>query len=277
MTYEEQYNAFGQRILDEGVWIKNKRTGTMCLTIPEHTLWYEPNEMPLLTNKQSFPVSAWAEMLGYLRRYEWANLFDDVGAKTWYCNANETVDWVKSEHRNGENHIGKCYGAALEDWELPELFNKLMRHEDDRGLMINFWKPEKFKLGALRPCMYKHSFTILGDTLHMCSESRSLDYGLGGNFNSLQCWILLQMICKVTGLKVGRIKHNIVNAHIYESHIDAVKSQLTREPLVLDVNFKVCDWVETFDDIVGCNRHAREYFTLTGYEHQGKIPMELIA
>lgn len=277
MTYEEQYLALGKRVLSEGVWVDNKRTGTRCLTIPEHTLWYEPNEIPLLTVKQSYPVAALAEMLGYLRRYEWADQFDSIGASTWYTNANETKTWLNSPHRLEQNHIGKVYGAALEDWELPELFSKLMQHEDDRRLMINFWRPEKFHLGALPPCMYKHSFTILDGVLHMSSESRSMDYGLGGNFNSLQCWFLMKLICHVTGLKAGRVKHNIINAHIYESHIPAVTEMLSRTPQNLNVNFKIKGWVESFSDIIDCNTHAKEYFSLRGYTHQGKLPMELIA
>jgi thymidylate synthase len=195
--YEQQYLGLCKKILDEGVWVKNERTGRKCLTIPEHTLWYDGQDLPpLLTTKRSFPVSAWAEMLGYLRRYEWADLFDKIGSVTWYCNANETKCWLENPNRLGNNHIGKVYGAALAEWELPQLFEKLMNHEDDRRLMINFWRTEKFEFGCLPPCMYKHSFTIIGETLHMCSESRSLDVGLGGNFNSLQCYLLLVFFLK---------------------------------------------------------------------------------
>lgn len=277
VNYEQQYLELGQRILTEGVWVDNVRTGRRCLTIPEHTLWYKPEEIPLLSTKKSFPVSAWAEMLGYLRRYEWADQFDKIGTRSWYCNANETKDWINNPHRKGENHLGLVYGAALEDWELWDLFTKLMSGIDDRRMMINFWRPEKFQYGCITPCMYKHSFTILDRTLHMCSESRSLDYGLGGNFNSLQCWIMLKMICHVTGLKMGRIKHNIINAHIYDSHIDGVKEQLSRTPNKLNVEFKVEDWVSSFSDLVVEDIHARDYFTLTGYKPQGKIDFDLVA
>lgn len=277
-NYEQEYLKLCQKIIDEGIWIDNKRTGTKCLTIPEHTLYYDGKDLPpLLTTKRSFPVSAWAEMLGYLRRYEWADKFTEIGSGSWTCNANETEAWLNNPNRKGNNHIGKCYGASLEDWELPELFSKLMKHEDDRRLMINFWRPAKFHLGVLPPCMYKHSFTIIGDTLHMSSESRSMDLGLGGNFNSLQCYFLLIFFAKITGLKAGKVKHNIINCHIYESHIDAIREQLSRTPSELNVDFKINGWVESFEDLIEGDTHAREYFTLTGYEPQDKIYMELIA
>lgn len=278
MSYEEDYLKLCKKILEEGVWVDNKRTGRKCLTIPEHTLWYDGQDLPpLLTTKRSFPVSAWAEILGYLRRYEWSDKFESIGTGSWNCNANETEAWLTNPNRLGENHCGKIYGAALEDWELPELFDKLMRKEDDRRLMINFWRPSRFKEGCLPPCMYKHSFTIIGDTLHMSSESRSMDLGLGGNFNSLQCYFILVFFAKIAGLKAGKVKHNIINCHIYDSHVDAIKEQLTRTPTPLDVSFKIHGWVESFDDLVCCDTHARDYFKIEGYNPQEKIAMDLVA
>ncbi len=276
--YELDYLNLCQKVLDEGVWVHNERTGRDCLTIPEHTLYYDCSQPPpLLTTKRSFPVSAWAEILGYLRRYEWASEFSAIGTNTWKVNANETQAWLDNPNRLGEDHLGKVYGAALEDWELPELFDKLMKHQDDRGLMINYWRPEKFELGCLRPCMYKHSFTILGDTIHMCSESRSMDLGCGSNWNALQGWFLLKFVAHITGLKAGRVKHNIINCHIYDSHIDAISKQLSRTPSRLDVTFEIAPWVKSFDDLVGNDKHAREYFTITGYNPQSKIEMDLVA
>lgn len=275
-SYETQYLELAQKILDEGEWIDNERTGRKCLTIPSHTFEYG-EEIPLLTTRPSYPVSAWAEMLGYLRRYEWANQFADIGSPTWDVNSNHTEAWLVNPNRIGHNHIGKCYGAALGDYELPELFDKLNRHVDDRGLMINFWKPEKFELGCLRPCMYRHLFTILGDTLYLESSQRSCDYMCGKNFNALQVWFLLKHACKITGLKFGGAKHHIVNIHIYDKHINGVKELLRRTPTELDVNFRISEWVKSFEDLTENDTHAREYFKLEGYSPQPKIDFELVA
>lgn len=275
--YENDYLELVEKVLSEGEWVYNKRTGKRCLTIPEHTLYYDvgANAIPLLTTKRSFPVSALAELLGYLRRYQWADQFAAIGSKTWFKNANETEAWLHNPNRKGENHLGLVYGAALEDWELPLLFQKLMSREDDRRMMINFWRPEKFDKGCLPPCMYKHSFTIINDTIHMSSESRSMDLGLGGNFNSLQCFFLLGLVAHITGLKAGKVKHNIINCHIYESHIEGIIEQLDRQPTDLDVEFSFNKEVITFEDLLD-DRHARAYFSLTGYNPQDKITLELV-
>lgn len=276
MTYEQEYLNLCKKVLDEGVWVYNERTNTRCLTIPEHTFTYG-EDIPLLSTKRSFPVSAWAEKLGYLRKYQWADHFDSIGAKTWYGNANETEAWLNNPNRLGENHIGQVYGASLYDGELEGVLDKLSKHKDDRGLIINYWKPEKFHLGALKPCMYSHNFSIIGDTLHLTSSQRSCDLGLGVNFNSLQVWFLREFFSHITGLKKGVARHVLTNVHIYESHIKSIEEQLSRKPENIDVNFKISSWVKTFKDLTDVDVHAREYFTLEGYNPQSKIEMKMVA
>lgn len=274
--YDYQYKKLVETILQEGVMVYNKRTNTNCLTIPSYTLKYDVNEIPLCTLKQSYPVSAFAEILGYLRRYQWADQFDSIGAKTWYDNANKTQAWLNNPHRKSKNHMGEVYGAALEDWELPALFKKLMNHEDDRGLKINFWRPEKFDKGCLRPCLYDHTFTILNDTLHLKSYQRSVDTALGFSFNSLQIWLLFKIVCHITGLKEGSITHDMTNVHIYEEHLEGVKEMISREVVSCEPTFKISDWVESFDDLTEWNTYAKDYFKITGYEYNPPIKFNMV-
>lgn len=274
LKYEEQYLNLGKRILEEGVWVENERTGRKCLTIPEAEIKIYGEEIPLLTTKQSYPVSALAEVLGYLRGYEWADQFDKIGAKTWYVNANETEAWLNNPNRLMENHIGKVYGAAIGSYEIDSLMNKLNTKEDDRALVLEFWRPELFDKGCLKPCMHRHQWIILGDTLYLKSSSRSVDYACGLNFNSLQCWFLLKMVAEAVGLKAGYAAHTMTHVHIYDSHIDNVKMQLKREPLntAPNVVIHISTLMNLFEE-----RHAREYFSVTGYEHLGKIEFDLVA
>ena len=82
--YEQQYFSLVEDILTNGVPVQNERTGLTCYTIPNAQFIIEPDDPPpLFTTRKSFPVSAWAEMVGYLRRYEWATDFDRIGSKTW--------------------------------------------------------------------------------------------------------------------------------------------------------------------------------------------------
>lgn len=174
--YEQDYLNLCNRILEEGEWVVNERTGKRCLTVINADFVYTPDDAPLLTVKQSFPVSATAELLGYLRGYTYADQFADIGSPTWFANANETEAWLNNPHRKGENHIGECYGAIGRNFGggdlLQKVYSDLSKGLDDRGEILTFWKPDEFHKASLRPCMYSHHFSILGNTLHLTSHQR---------------------------------------------------------------------------------------------------------
>ena len=67
-----QYQNLCRRIVEEGAWITNDRTGKRCLTVINSTFEYdvESNQFPLNTTRKSFWKSAIAELLGYLRGYD---------------------------------------------------------------------------------------------------------------------------------------------------------------------------------------------------------------
>ena len=59
---------------------------------------------------------------------------------------------------------------------------------------------------------------------------RSGDIALGIPFN-LACYSALTMtIAQETNLEPGTFAHTIVDAHIYENHIEGLKKQLERKP-----------------------------------------------
>lgn len=275
LKYEKDYLDALQYILDEGKWIKNKRTGVDCLTVPFLDFTYNPEDIPLLTVKQCYPVSSWAERLGYWRAYDNAQQFADIGSPTWFKDANKP-SWQNNPNCEGECHMGRVYGAATEPHEIPELLDKIRKHEDDRGLILNFWRPELFDKGCLRPCLFQTLYTVLDGELHTRATQRSADFAVGLPFNSFSLWIENKIISKIAGLEQGIVKHNITNAHIYKDHIENVYKLLERKPLDIEPIATVGTDLTRMSDIYASDIHAREYFTLTGYEHQGKIPFEMI-
>jgi len=74
------------------------------------------------------------------------------------------------------------------------------------------------------------------------------------------------MIAKECGYEVGEFAHTIIDAHIYENHIEGLKEQLKREPLKLP-KIKIADKLFnelTFEDI-----------TLEDYESHPVIKFEV--
>ena len=86
---------------------------------------------------------------------------------------------------------------------------------------------------ALPPChMFFQCFVADGKlSLHMIQ--RSCDMFLGVPFNIASYSLLLHMLAQVTGLEAHECILTLQDAHIYHEHFDAVKEQLSREPMPL--------------------------------------------
>ncbi|MGR6980788.1 thymidylate synthase [Testudinibacter sp. P27/CKL/0425] len=240
-----QYLDLCQRIVDDGVWVGNERTGKRCLTVINADLTYDVanNQFPLITTRKSYWKAAIAEFLGYIRAYDNAADFRKLGTKTWDANANDNQVWLNSPHRKGVDDMGRVYGVQGRGWRKPDgshldqlrkVVDNLSQGIDDRGEIITFYNPGEIELGCLRPCMHTHTFSLLGDTLYLTSYQRSCDVPLGLNFNQIQVYTFLALMAQITGKKAGQAYHKIVNAHIYEDQLELMKTvQLQREPLPL--------------------------------------------
>lgn len=241
----KQYLDLCKRIIDEGHWIENKRTGKRCLTVINADLTYNvtDNEFPLVTTRKSYWKSAIAELLGYMRGYSSAADFRALGTKTWDANSNENEAWLNNPHRKGEDDMGRVYGVQGRSWQKPDgghvdqfkkIVDNLSRGVDDRGEILSFYNPGEFHMGCLRPCMHTHTFSLLGDSLYLTSYQRSCDVPLGQNFNQVQVFTLLKLMAQITGNKPGLAYHKIVNAHIYEDQLALMRDvQLKRKPYPL--------------------------------------------
>ncbi|GHB63191.1 thymidylate synthase [Psychrosphaera saromensis] len=271
----KQYLELCQRIVDEGTWIENKRTGKRCLTVINAELNYNvgDNEFPMITTRKSYWKAAIAELLGYIRGYDNAADFRSIGCNTWNANANDNDAWLNNPHRKGEDDMGRVYGVQGRSWAKPDggfvdqlkkLVDDLSNGIDDRGEILSFYNPGEFHMGCLRPCMHTHTFSLLGDTLYLTSYQRSCDVPLGLNFNQVQVFVLLALIAQITGNKAGRAYHKIVNAHIYEDQLELMRDeQLKRKPfaspkLIINPKIKSLEDLETWVTM--------DDFEIEGYE-----------
>jgi len=276
----KQYLDLCQRIVDSGEWIANERTGKRCLTVINADLEYDVgnNKFPLITTRKSYWKAAIAEIIGYIRGYDSAADFRELGTKTWDANANLNEAWLENPHRRGRDDMGRVYGVQGRAWAKPEggavdqlanVVNNLKNGIDNRGEIISFYNPGEFHLGCLRPCMHTHNFSLLGDTLYLTSYQRSCDVPLGLNFNQVQVFVFLALMAQITQTRPGIAYHKIVNAHIYEDQLPLMRDvQLMREPLpspALTINPDIKSlkdletWV-TMDD-----------FDVQGYQHHEAI------
>lgn len=279
----KQYIELCQRVIDEGVWVKNTRTGKRCLTVINADFEYDLSEgvLPILTTKKLYWKPAIAEMLGYLRGYQSAAQFREIGCNTWNANANENKAWLDNPHRIGTDDMGRCYGVQGRGWRSPEgkvvdqlqnVYDDLSLGVDNRSEIMTFMNPGERDRACLNSCMHTHTFSILDGRLYLTSYQRSDDLALGHGFNQVQVGWLLLVMAQITGLKPGKAFHKIVNAHIYEDQLETLRDvQLIRDPLplpklLINPDIKALgdleSWV-TIDD-----------FHLDNYEHHPAIKYE---
>ena len=260
----------GRKIIAEGEWIHNERTGKRCKTIPIHIAQYNvgAREIPIDTTRKQMYRSPIMEMIGYIRELTNAQDFADIGSPTWFDNSNETETWVQSSFRKGENDCGLIYGAAAPG-EFEKVYRNLKAGIDDRGEIIMFWKPEKFHEACLRPCMFAHSFQLVNGTLHLTSWQRSADVPLASSWNAIQCYFLLAIMAQITGHKPGIATHIINNAHIYEDQYELFCEQMLREPVECKPFLSIDPMIYTLDDLK--TWVDKSCFYLSGYEHREYI------
>ncbi len=276
----KQYLDLARRIIDEGTWIANSRTGKRCLTLINADLTYDvaDNKFPIITTRKSYWKAAIAELLGYIRGYDNAAQFRALGTKTWDANANENAVWLANPVRKGVDDMGRVYGVQGRAWakpnggtvdQLKKIVDDLSKGVDDRGEILSFYNPGEFDLGCLRPCMHTHTFSLLNDTLYLTSYQRSCDVPLGLNFNQIQVFTLLALVAQITGHKPGLAYHKIVNAHIYEDQLPLMRDvQLKREPfespsLIINPGIKSLKDLETWVTM--------DDFEVQGYQHHDPI------
>ncbi len=276
----QQYLDLSRRIVEEGIWVDNERTGKRCLTVINADLEYdvENNQFPLITTRKSFWKAAIAELLGYLRGYSSAAEFRAIGCNTWNANANDNPSWLNNPHRKGEDDMGRVYGVQGRSWAKPDgtyldqlkkIVDDLSRGVDDRGEILNFYNPGEFDMGCLRPCMYSHHFSLLGGKLYLNSTQRSCDVPLGLNFNQVQVFTLLALMAQITGHKPGKAYHKIVNAHIYEDQLELMRDvQLKREPFP-SPQLKINPEIKTLEDLE--TWVTLDDFEVVGYQHHEAI------
>lgn len=123
----KQYLDLCNRVITEGVWVTNERTGKRCLTVINADFEYDlrDGKFPVLTTKKVAWRPAIAEMLGYLRGYTSAAQFRAIGCNTWNANANENKAWLANPFRKGVDDMGAAYRFRKQGYfiETPSYLN----------------------------------------------------------------------------------------------------------------------------------------------------------
>ena len=198
----------------------------------------------------------------------------------WFLRGETNIGWLK-DHKVGiwdawadeDGNLGPVYGAQWRSWkgadgvvvdQIAQLVHNIKTNPNSRRLIVNAWNVAEIPNMKLPPCHLLFQFYVSKGRLSCQLYQRSGDLFLGVPFNIASYALLTHMIAQVTGLEVGDFVHTLGDAHIYENHLEQVKTQLSREPksrpqLVLDPS------ITELDDF------TYESIRLENYEHAPAI------
>lgn len=245
------------------------RTGTGTLSIfAPRPLKFQLNTngrpvLPLLTTKRVFHRAVITELLWFIQGNTSSIALSEVGVKIWDGNGSrEFLDSVGlSHHEVGDlgpvygfqwRHFGADYIDASTDYtgqgvdQLADIIHKLRTNPYDRRMILTAWNPRDLRNMVLPPChmfaQFYVSFPERGEVLEGSTDSkpkghlhcqlyqRSCDMGLGVPFNIASYALLTHMLAHVCDLVPGSLTHVMGDAHVYLDHVDALRTQLEREP-----------------------------------------------
>lgn len=239
------YHAVLQRIMEEGVDREGRNGKTRSLFAIQMRFRMEDGFPAVTTKKLAFNAVK-AELLWFLAMRGKERASDEdlkriqgVERTIWTDNA-EAPYWKPNAQFPGD--LGRVYGIQWRSWraadgspidQIAELIEKLTHQPYDRRLIVSAWNPGELSDMALPPChMFFQCYVAEGRlSLHMVQ--RSCDMFLGVPFNIASYSLLLHMLARAAGLVPHEFVHTLQDAHIYHDHFDAVKEQLSREPMPL--------------------------------------------
>ncbi|KAI5896941.1 thymidylate synthase [Schizophyllum commune H4-8] len=295
---EHQYLELIQRVMDMGeVRADRTGTGTIALFAPPNLRFsLADSTLPLITTKRTFLRGIVEELLWFIHGCTDSTVLSRKKVTIWDGNGSkEFLEGRGLGHRR-EGDLGPVYGfqwrhfgAEYKDADadytgqgvdqLRECIHKIKHNPTDRRIIMSAWNPKDIPLMALPPCHLLCQFYVhlppagAPDTqkpkLSCLMYQRSADLGLGVPFNIASYALLTHMIAHVTGTDAHELIIQLGDAHVYRDHVEALQTQLQREPRA----FPKLRWGR--DDIEDIEDFKYEDFVVEGYNPHPSIPMKM--
>jgi thymidylate synthase len=248
-----EYNALLEHILREGEK-RPDRTSTGTISVFGYQFRVDLRKgFPLLTTKKVHFKSVMLELLWFISGNTNIRPLVLNGVRIW--NEWPYNRFTKSQDFNGESletfieriktdeafalkhgDLGPVYGKQWRDFngvdQLMELIDGLKHRPFSRRHLLSAWNPAEVDQMALPPCHVLMQFYVSADQKYLSCQlyQRSADVFLGVPFNIASYALLTHMIAQVCGYEAKDFVHTFGDVHIYNDHLEQVKTQLARQP-----------------------------------------------
>ena len=159
-----------------------------------------------------------------------------AGVKIWN-------EWATAEQcakfGRKEGDLGPVYGQQWRSWATPdgrsidqiqEVVETLKTNPDSRRIIVSAWNVADLGKMALMPCHAFFQFYVAEGRLSCQLYQRSADIFLGVPFNIASYALLTHMLAQQCDLQVGEFIWTGGDCHIYDNHVEQVRTQLARAP-----------------------------------------------
>jgi thymidylate synthase len=264
---ENQYLWLLDNILTNGE-IRSDRTGVGTIGTFGTQLKFslENNKIPMLTTKKMFLKGVTEELLFFLRGETDTKKLEEKGVFIWKGNTSrEFLDNRGLDHLP-EGQMGKGYGYQWRKFgatgnyntinhntdegtdQLLQVIKTLKNNPTDRRIIMSAWNPNQLNEMALPPCHMMIQFYSNNNKLSAQFYMRSVDTFLGLPFNILSYALLTHIIAQTVNMTAKELIFVGGDTHIYTTHIEQVKTQLSREPFEFPT-LKINKQLSTVNDI----------------------------
>lgn len=287
---ENLYLRVLENVLNTGK-LKKTRNGNTLSVFNQNLKFNLQEGFPLLTTKKMFFRGIVEELIFFLEGETNTKKLEEKGIKIW--EKNTTKEFLENNNLEyKEGLMGPMYGYQWRYFNAeydPETgthtqlsfgkdqielcIQKIINTPNARDIMLTTFNPAQVNKGVLPPC---HSIVIQFHTedkyLDMFVYNRSSDLFLGLPFNIASSALFLTLFAKATKRTARFMYMTLGDAHIYENHIDAVKTQIQRFPYdfpQVEINF-------SGENDLLWNLKA-EQFVLKNYQFHESIKAEMNA
>ena len=210
--FEQDYKQLLMRCLLNGE-LTNNRTEDKTFKLFNETLNIKLDRgFPIITSKKIFFDKGYGE-------FEWIfNGHTDLE----FLHA-RNIKWWDEFAKKGR--LGKVYGYQIRNFggtfdQVKYCINEIKNNS--RRAVISLWNPTELKEQALPCCYTSFNFVRINDKLSMTMDFRSSDLFLGLPYDIIVGALVLLNVAEECGLKADTLGLNLKDAHIYESHKEAV-------------------------------------------------------
>ena len=242
---------------------------------------------PLLTTKKVYFHGVLHELLWFIKGDTNSKNLEKYNVNIWNDNSSrEFLDNLKLfNYEEGDcgpiygfqwRHYGAVYKGPNSNYnglgidQLKNCIDLIKRDPTSRRIFMSAWNPVQLDIMALPPCHVSYQFYVSTDKKLSCMVyQRSGDMFLGIPFNISSTSLLVYIIAKITNLTPGNVSIVIGDAHIYEDHVEAVKTQLERIPYP-SPKLEINKYFSNIDD------YKYEHFEVIDYKYHPTIKAVMI-